>query len=72
MIVYNTIFAISLAAQYEIYDTPNHWDLHNSTKYTIEQESCQTQRFESILEYNYITTEKYIQTNIDKYQDILP
>lgn len=30
------------------------------------------QNFETTLDYNYITTEKYIQENLLKYQDILP
>jgi len=40
--------------------------------YTTMYADCQMERAEFTMEYNYITTEKYIQSFIDKYQDIIP
>jgi hypothetical protein len=42
----------------------------NYTYLIIENQKYQN--FETTLDYNYITTEKYIQENLLKYQDILP
>lgn len=70
MIVYKTIFAISLAGQYEIYDNNHRWD--NYKYCTTPVIDCQQEYYKSTMEYNYITTEQYIQNNINKYQDIIP
>lgn len=44
----------------------------NPDNYTMFSESCQQSKLENTLEYNYMTTEKLIQSNIDKYLDKLP
>lgn len=41
-------------------------------KHTITYAHCQEPLLENTIEYNYITTEKWIKNNLDKYQDILP
>jgi hypothetical protein len=39
--------------------------------YTISYDGCQQEKNKSVMEYNYITTEELIKSNIKKYQDIL-
>lgn len=38
--------------------------------YTMPYTNCQNEKFKSTLEYNYLTTEELIKSNIDKYQNI--
>lgn len=44
----------------------------SKTDYTIPYNDCQQTQQKNTLDYNYITTEEYIQSIIDKYQDIIP
>lgn len=44
----------------------------NKHDYTTLQASCQTSKTDSSIKYNYITTEEYLQSLINKYQDINP
>jgi len=39
--------------------------------YTIPCDGCQQEKNKSVMEYNYITTEELIKSNIKKYQDML-
>jgi hypothetical protein len=41
-------------------------------KHTITYNHCQEPLLENTIDYNYITTEKWLNDNLDKYQDILP
>lgn len=40
--------------------------------YTTMYADCQLEKEKSTMEYNYITTEKYLQKLILQYQDIIP
>jgi hypothetical protein len=40
--------------------------------YTTPYNGCQEELYKSTMNYNYITTEKLIESNIKKYQDLLP
>lgn len=46
--------------------------LVEQTKHTITYTHCQESHLENTLEYNYITTEKYMELFHKKYQKILP
>jgi hypothetical protein len=41
-------------------------------QHTIEYSDCQQESFDNTMDYNYITTEKWIKNNIKKYLEILP
>jgi hypothetical protein len=71
MIIYNFTLSMAVLGSVPIVD-------HNETfvldpdNYTTYAESCQQPKFESTMEYNYMTTEKLIQSYIDKCQEVLP
>lgn len=44
----------------------------NKHDYTTPYNDCQLEQEKNTLEYNYITTEEFIQNNHKKYQDIIP
>jgi hypothetical protein len=43
----------------------------NKIKFTTQYETCQQERVDNTLEYNYITNEKFIKQALEKYQNIL-
>lgn len=50
----------------------NDYTFLSKPDYTTMYADCQMEKAESTMTYNYITTEKYLQSFIDKYQDVIP
>lgn len=44
----------------------------NKSDYTTIYIDCQEEKQKTTMEYNYITTEEYLQSQIQKYQDVIP
>lgn len=44
--------------------------LFNKRDYTTQFQSCQEENTRDTINYNYITIEEYIQSNINKYQNL--
>jgi len=62
---YWPVFIVGLPAVNHIHSTLNKLD------YTTPIADCQTEKQTNTLEYNYITTEKYLESQILKHQDIM-
>jgi len=69
MIVYQTYMLMVLVSLSSVNDSDFKLNKHH---YTPSSTVCQQSTQENTLEYNYITTEKFIESMILKNQDIIP
>lgn len=69
MIVYQEVIVMAIVSLSAVNDSEL---VINKSDYTIFDNSCQTEQWKNTLEYNYITSEEFIQNNHKKYQDIIP
>lgn len=71
MIIYNFTLGVGLLCSHTSFNQPQIVHL-NPDDYTTFGQSCQQSKLENTLEFNYMTTEKLIQSNIEKYLNDLP
>jgi len=69
MIINNYIWPLVIVSLPDVKTLDIHINKHH---YTMPVVDCQLNQNKSTMEYNYITTEEYIQSIILEHQDIIP
>ena len=69
MIVYQTYMSMVLVSLPSVNDSDYKLNKHH---YTPSSSVCQQTTETNTMEYNYITTEKFIESMLLKYQDLIP